>query len=80
MSGEKISFQELYRKTKMLATPSQLFVQEVCQVTHRAESTVRSWIAGTKTPDTLATKAIADHFHVDAQYLFKEHTSYDDRH
>lgn len=68
----KKKFKEIYAEAKNNPTPAQRFIAEVAAVTLKSEATVRMWLSGYQKPDDLTRKAIADHFGVDADYLFAE--------
>jgi hypothetical protein len=64
------TFFDLYNEQKSKPTPAQEFVSEVAKITRRTETTVRMWLSGQQTPDALAQSIIAEHFGVNADYLF----------
>lgn len=64
-------FKELYEQAKAKPTPAQEFISVCAKICCVNEMTVRYWISGSKEPKELCKKALAEHFGVDADLLFK---------
>lgn len=64
-------FKELYEQAKAKPTPAQEFIATCAKICCVNEMTVRYWIGGSKEPNQLRKKALAEHFGVDADSLFK---------
>ena len=45
------TLREIYEEQKKRPTPATAFVNKLCEVTHRSEMTVRSWLTGKYRPD-----------------------------
>lgn len=60
MNKENKTLIEIYHEIPRLATPRLDFVKRLAEVTCRSEQTVRNWLTGTRNPDGLAKKAIAE--------------------
>lgn len=65
-----MTFRELYENEKMKPTHAAVFINEMATATHRAEATVRAWIAGTQQPDDLAKSVLSQHLGIAAEILF----------
>lgn len=63
----------LYLQAKSMkpeVSPGQLFIDEVAELTHRAETTVRMWIYGKQTPDDFIKTVLSKHFGIPVEELF----------
>ena len=67
---ERKTFKELYEEAKKMPTPAQGFVNEIAELTHRSELTVRMWLSGRQIPDELAQATIAKRYDVSIDSLF----------
>lgn len=70
-----MTLQELYKAEKKKpklrpASPSELFVRDVMDVTKKSESAVRSWLGGKMRPGMLEQCVLAAHFGIDREELF----------
>lgn len=65
-----MTIKELYAQAKMSATPAQVFVTELANITKKSEITVRRWLSGETVPDTLTRSIIAKHFNSTEEELF----------
>ena len=61
---------EIYEEQKNMPTPAQAFVTKLCEVAHRNEITVRSWLSGKARPDINTQIGLAMHFRTDVDALF----------
>lgn len=66
----KISLKDLYEERKKAPNPAKQLIEEIARITNRSELTVRLWISGHHVPEAIITKVIADHFHIDPDYIF----------
>lgn len=67
------SLKGLYKQaksTKPEVSPAQLFISEVAELTHRAETTVRMWVYGKQTPDDFIKSVLSEHFGIPVDVLF----------
>jgi len=73
-----LSFTERYRRLVVLESRAKEFIKEIMTLTHRSESTVRKWLAGTVEPDDRIKKMLAVHFNTTVKELFPSKSmSYD---
>lgn len=66
------TFKQLYIEEVEKPTPFQLFIKQICEITHRSEHTVRMWVRGSHQPDNLTKATLAKHFGCTVQELFPE--------
>ena len=64
------SLTSIYAQKKKMPTPADIFVKELCEVTHRSVCTVKSWVLGHHTPDINTQIMIANHLGSDPDKLF----------
>lgn len=60
----------VYRSKKKMPTQADILVAELCDLTHRSEFTVKSWVLGHHTPDINTQIIIAKHLDSDPATLF----------
>lgn len=66
------TFADYYAEEKAKPTPAQAFVSRIAAATMATEPTVRIWLSGTRRPDALAVKVIAEELNADPATLFPE--------
>ena len=67
---QDLTFKEIYLKAKDKPSPGQAFINEISNITMRRPSTVRMWLNGTQSPDSLAKKQISEYLHISVETLF----------
>lgn len=71
-----MTFKEIYENEKAkrepAETPARAFVKRIMEAAKVSESTVRSWLVGSRKPDLLAKEAIAAELGMTVEELFPE--------
>lgn len=66
-----MTFRELYMNLpEKDISPKQKFINDIVDVTVKAEGTVRAWITGSQKPDALTQRQIAEYIGKPAEELF----------
>ena len=64
------TLKEIYEEQKKLPTPANAFIFKLCEVTHRSEMTVRSWLTGKYRPDINTQIVLAHHLKTSVESFF----------
>ena len=64
------TLKQIYDEQKKLPTPANAFVSKLCEVTHRSEMTVRSWLMGKYRPDINTQIVLAQFLNTSVESLF----------
>jgi uncharacterized Zn finger protein len=66
---------EMYQaipRTRPTATPKEKFVKRIAKATAKKPQTVKCWLCGSRTPDTLCQKLISKELGIAVSELFPE--------
>ena len=69
--NKKPTFREIYRSIDN-TSPKTKWLRDIAKVTMSSEFTVRMWVQGRQTPDSLCQSVIAKYLGVSPKYLFPE--------
>lgn len=70
-----MTFREAYLEERSKPTPSQIFINQIAEVTCRETSTVRQWLSGIQAPNAKAKQRIAAFLNRTIEELFPEKES-----
>ena len=73
-----MTFREIYESQdgrSTVKTPKQEFLDRICSITMKSQSTVRCWLAGAFVPDELTRSVLSKELGVPSEFLFPSHNN-----